>query len=241
MHIITNRMFPAFSSDIQNYRNWSIDYQIEAEAMQGLQPRVNLIIEEVADVIQDTRPLVVPMIWSMYGERLWDPQYGSVKPAVTISQSSIVYTRLDYNCTSSSRMGQIFEDSVTIPVRCAPCWEAYKRWGWELIESFYRALRALREAYDIHWQDKSDVLVRDWQEPCYRYVSKEQIRELVTYIEPYERYGEMVSQRKTKVNIQAEFVLPRTPEDEKNSGNCHVIEEEVIETVKKKIKRIRCV
>ena len=242
MRILVNTTFPAFNSDINNYQDWSMDYAIEAATMMGLQTRIEPILHEVAGVVAKTRPTVLPMLWSMYEERLWNPMYSCVLPSVSISQAAVTYSRTDWISSGSNRRGQIFEDTVTIPVNCHPCWETYKRWGWVMIEDFYRALRALREAYDIEWKDISEVEVDgNWRMPKYRYISKGPIAELITHIEPTDRYGEEITTRTTNMVILAEFALPNTPEAERNSANCHVIEEEVEQTVIKKVRRISCV
>ena len=240
--IIIGDTYPALTSGIRNAREWSMNYAMEAGAMLAIQSRLQPVIYEVAQIVASTHPTVLPMTWSTYPERLWAPAWGYCRPCVTLNQSNISYTKLDYRCVSGDRMGEIFRDSTTITIKCEPSWETYKRWGWVMIEDFYRALRALRYAYDIDWEDISEVQTQyAWMGLSYRYVSKKPIETLVTRIEETEQYGEMISERKTEIKLWAEFCLPNTPEDQQDNANCHVVEEEVTETVKKKVKRIKCV
>lgn len=239
--IVTNDTLPALSADIRMHHGWAMDYLAEAAAMTAIQNKIMPVVHEVGQIIAGTRPLVVPMIWSTYPERLWDPKFGCIKPCVTVPVTHVSWNKTDWKSNRSGGF-EILKDAVTIHVVCEPCWEAYKRWGWEMIDSFYSALRALRYAYDIKWEDISEVKsAHFWQQLKYHYISKSPIEEIITPIEEVEQYGETINQRITKIRVAAVFTLPNTPENERNAANCHVVEEEVEETVKKKIRRIKCV
>ena len=238
--VVTHDVNPALTADIRMHQTWAMDYMTEASAMTAIQNKIMPVVHEVGQTIARTRPLVVPMIWSMYPERLWDPQFGCVKPCVTVPVTHVSWVKTDWK-SSQGHGFEITRDCVTIHVVCEPCWEAYKRWGWEMIESFYAALRALRHAYDIEWEDISEVkTTSSWQQLKYHYVSKAPIEEILTPIEEIEMYGEILDKRRTKVMIAAVFTLTNTPESEKDSANCHVVEEEIEETVKRKVRRMKC-
>lgn len=242
MKIVKGNTFPALYSSIRSRRRNAADNTVMADVMSQLQPKLEPIIHDVSTIIAATRPLVVPMTWSLYPERLWDPNYNCVEPCITINQSHVGWSYTDSMWHSDDSMSEILKDSATIYAQCSPCWNTYKRWRWELIESFYTAMRVVKYAYDIDWRDDSTTQTRyEWEPLKYLYGSKKPIETIETRINDVKRYDEWLTHRETKVFLYFEFTLPNTPEKENSASNCHVVEEEITETITRKVKRMKCV
>ena len=204
---------------------------------------VGATIERLAPVIAATKPLVVPMEWNPYKERLWDESYGRCKPAVTIRESGVswsvdeVYDPGQY----PSNIVEILKVETTIYCVCEPCWEAYKRWGTEIIDSFYRAMRAMREAYGLTWLDYSKVKTTySFESVELRYLSNEPVATYEYPISEIEKYGKTYTRQVNNIKVAFNMTIPNTPESERDNANCHVVEEVVEVTERRKVKHLKC-
>jgi hypothetical protein len=222
-------------------RSAAMDKLKRADFMSIFSPKVKSVIEELAAIINATHPLQVPMVWSIYPERIWE----SAVPCLEINPRYIdpYVNEVKYCQDHHSSIDTILGANVTLTINCAPCWETYKRWGTVILGDFYKAMRAVRAHYGFNlWDDNSEPSVK-WGNPRYIYTSPAK-RPLVTLAVPLpdtvERYGIKYNQQLLNVKVSFHFEMPATPESELNSANCHVVEEEVQVTVTRKVKTLKC-
>jgi hypothetical protein len=223
----------------------AMDKLKKADFMSAFAPSVMGFLKELGSVINGTRPLQVPMSWSFYYERVWDPRYVSTKPCMEINPRYLdpYYTDVKYIGDIHSSIEEILNGRLIITVNCEPCWETYKRWGSAILDDFYKAMRAVRAHYGFDkWDDNSEPTVK-WGNPKYIYSSPRR-QPLVTLTQDLQRviemYGERYTQQTLEICVTFHFEMPATPESELNSANCHVVEEEVQETVTRKVKTLKC-
>lgn len=244
--VLSSHSNEAFAYEIASAEEYTSTNEASVAAMLEIRPFVKSTILDIATLIESTYPLVIPMVWSMYQERLWDPNYSHLASCVRVP---VYYTSwsIDNALFANKSNGNntdtiIFEDSATICITSAPCWEAFKRWGDEITESFYRALRAVRNEYSIDWEDHSETTVSSsYGTPKYRYYSAKPIVQMTRTIAGVKMpYGGAVSERKTSIKVVATLEIPMPPESEVNAANCRVVEEEVTQTVIKRVRRIKC-
>lgn len=204
---------------------------------------VSATVERLAPVIASTRPLVVPMEWSLYPKRLWDESHGRCKPAVTIQESGISWSVEDVYDPGPypSHIVEILKVETTIYCVCEPCWEAYKRWGTEIIDSFYRAMRAMREAYGLTWLDYSKVKTTySFESVELRYLSNEPVATYEYPISEIEKYGKTYTRQVNNIKVAFNMTIPNTPESERDNANCHVVEEVIEVTETRRVKHLKC-
>lgn len=232
---------PVFSEDIQSNRVYAISQQVRSDAMVQTAGPVTEIINLVAGIIDLTRPVQLPMTWSIYPERIWQPY--NVESVITLNPSRTSWTEI--NCVYVPGAGhrpiqEVTKAAVVIFVSCEPSWQTYRRWSSVIIDDFYKSARAVRDYFDIRWEDISKTQQVSWGEIEFRYVSIDPIRVIKTEIPECDRYGEIITERETEVRVQFSLTIPNFPDDQKNAANCHVIEEEVTTTSTRKVKRLRC-
>ncbi len=230
-----------FSYEIQSARVYAATQVVKADIMVGTAPAVLDIMHLVADVIGRTKPVQLPMTWSMYNERIWREE--SVEPVISIHPGRVAWNDIDcvYAGNAGHRpMQEVTKAAVTIHVSCEPSWETYRRWSSVIIDDFYKAVRAARDYFGINWEDISKTQNVSWGEVEFRYISKEPVSVIRQGIEEIERYGELIRERVTDVYLHFALTIPNFPDDKKSAANCHVIEEEVTVTSTKKVKRLRC-
>ena len=231
---------PVFSYDINYGRVHAIDCTKRADAMVETAGHVVDTMHLLGSVIARTRPVELPMTWSLYTERIWSQ---NTEPVVTIMPGRVSWDAIEYAYVPGSGgrpIDQITKAAVVIYVTCEPCWETYRRWSSIIIDDFYRSMRAVRDYFEIKWEDISKTQDVTWGEVEFRYVSKEPITVIRQDIPPCDWYGEIISVRTTNVRVHFALTIPNFPDDQKNAANCHVIEEEVTVTSKRKVKRLRC-
>ena len=240
MEILTQRDRLPFDTEIKTKRTDARQNVLHAAVMEQLQPKVMGVAAQVADVVAHTKPVVLPMTWSKYPERLWDPEYNLVAPCVVVPVTRMYWTYTNWVYGVDHEMAQIVADTVTIHAVSEPSWETFRRWGDTIVERFYTAMRAARMAWNIKWRDYSRTRSRYESENLnFSYVSKEPITTIVTPITPIEEYGRIYELRETRVVLGFTLALPNTPEGA-SMPSCHVVEEIVEVTEKKKVKRISC-
>ena len=229
---------PVFSYDINYRRNHAIDCTKRADAMVETAGRVVDVMHLLGSVVARTRPVELPMTWSISPERIWSQ---NVQPVVTINPNRVNWDDIEYAYNDgSTHIEQITKAAVVIYVTCEPCWEAYRRWSSIIIDDFYKAMRAVRDYFDIKWEDISKTQNVTWGEIEFRYISKAPITVIRQDIPPCNYYGNTVNERETDVRVHFSLTIPNFPDDQKNAANCHVIEEEVTTTSTRKVKRLRC-
>ena len=205
------------------------------------------VYQRVAELIDGTRPVQVPMVWSTYyPERVWAAgTQSNAVPCLRVpnTYADITMTDTTYSHSRHSPIDTILEASTDIMVLCEPCWETYKRWSTVIIDDFYKAMRAVKEAYGIKkWRDASTPKVQ-YGNPHYTYMlQKGDWLETVSkkMDNPLERYGERIMHQRLNVGIIFRLEIPTPPAEERNLANCHVVEEKVTETVTRSVKSVRC-
>ena len=227
---------PVFSYDINYNRNHAVDCTKRADAMVETAGSVVDAMHLLGSIIARTRPAELPMTWSMYPERIWSQ---NTMPVVTINPNRVSWVDIE-RANNVGHIEQITKAAVTICVSCEPCWETYRRWSSVIIDDFYKSMRAVRDYFGINWEDVSRTQDVSWGEVEFRYISKEPISVIRQDIPQCNYYGDIINKRVTEVRAHFALAIPNFPDDQKNAANCHVIEEEVIVTSKKKIKRLRC-
>ena len=229
---------PVFSYDINYRRNHAIDCTKRADAMVETAGRVVDAMHLLGSVVASTRPVELPMTWSIYPERIWSQ---NAKPVVTITPNRVNWDDIEYVYSEgSSHIEQIIKAAVVIYVTCEPSWEAYRRWSSVIIDDFYKSMQAVRKYFNINWEDISKTQDVTWGEVEFRYLSKEPITIIRQDIPRCNYYGDIINERVTEVRVHFALTIPNFPDDKKSAANCHVIEEEVTVTSTKKVKRLRC-
>ena len=229
-----------FSYEVNSNRAYATSQIVKADVMVETAGCVMDVMHLVAGIIQRAKPTQLPMIWSKYRENIWRVE--NVEPVVTIHPNRVVWndTTCVYSPGSFSSIQEVIKAGVVIHVTCEPCWETYRRWSSVIIDDFYKAARAVRDYFDINWEDVSKTQDVTWGEVEFRYLSKEPIHIIRQEIPSRNYYGETVDQRVTEVRVHFALTIPNFPDDQKDAANCHVIEEEVTVVSKKKVKRLRC-
>ncbi len=229
-----------FSYEVNSNRSYAASQVVKADVMVNTAGCVMDVMHLVASVIRKTNPTQLPMVWSKYHEKVWRVE--NVEPVVTIHPNRVVWNDVNcsYNRGSFTSIQEVLKAGVVIYVTCEPCWETYRRWSSVIIDDFYKAARAVRDYFGINWEDVSKTQDVSWGEVEFRYVSKEPITVIRQEIPSQEYYGEIVDQRVTEVRVHFALTIPNFPDSQKDAANCHVIEEEVTVTSKKKVKRLRC-
>ena len=227
------------------YRNRAMDELKRADFMFLFSRDVSEYCREMASVVDATRPLQVPMTWSMYPERIWHPNHCPAVPCLRIEPRYLEANldRVSYATGTHSPINEILECKLTVIAHCEPCWNAYKRWGTALLDSFYAAMRGVRAHLGFErWIDLSEPTSR-YGNVKYLYETPKSARHIITkpLPQPVRAYGEEEYDRRLAITFGFCFTVPTAPEDEQNSANCHVVEEEVTETVTRRIKRMKCV
>jgi hypothetical protein len=242
MEIVRKRETRPFAYEVREQHSLSRSAAERAMIMSSLSEKVMPTVERLADVIAATRPMALPMTWSMYPNKLWEPEVagGRCVRTVTIPLNLIYWTPEGYTTGDMGHLKDVYEDKVVIMVRSEPCWEAYHRWSSCIIENFYDAMRAVREEFELDWTDLTKAEAEySWDNLVFKYLSKTPVFEMSVPIEEVTRYGESYFSRKTRVFVMFELQVPNTPEGYVGPG-CHVVEEKVEKTVVKTIRRIRC-
>lgn len=195
----------------------------------------------IADIIESTRPTRLPMVWSMYPERLWDPEY-CCKPTVTIPTAAISSHYWDVVYGERDKPLLIETSKTTIYVECLPPWNAYSRWSSVIIDDFYRAMRAVRNEFGVEWDDRSKARVtRSWEKVTLRYFSKDPLW-ITTMSLPkpvVSQYGTKHYEITDKISIAFSMEIPESP-DGKNMPGCHIVEEVETRVVTEKVRRMKC-
>jgi len=244
MNSVLNNEQPMTYS-ISYERTAAADRMKKADFMSLVRPSVHRFCIDLARIIDATNPIQVPMVWSMYPERVWNPIGCPAVPCMKINPKYTDVTMLAtlYGSGMHSPIEAILRARTTITIVCEPCWESYKRWGSAMIEDFYKAMRAVRAEYKIDkWDDNSETLVK-WGEPKYIYSSplnKPMRVETFLLDVPVVKHGEEYKEQQIEMGVSFYFQMPATPEKDKDSANCHVVEEEVTETVTKIVKKMKC-
>lgn len=214
----------------------------KAEVMTMLQGKLPAYVEQIADVIAATRPLQLPMTWTLYENLLWKPEAegGRCLPVVTISNTHVAWDAREYKTGRAGFIETVLADRVTISVESSPAWETYYRWSSGIIDSFYAAMRAVREAFEVDWRDISTTeSTYSYEKLSYTYISKKPLWTLFTPIEEVERYGERYTKRQTDIVVRFSLEIPQPPEGYVGQ-NCYVVEEESTVTTTKKVRKMRC-
>lgn len=223
----------------------AMDRMKKADFMVAFAPSIKEFCKEVASIIDALNLVQIPMTWSMYPDRVWNPMGCPAVPCVKIdpTYSDILILSQAYEEAPHSPIKAFFRGRYTLTVMCEPCWESYKRWGDIIVEDFFKAMLAVKQHYGFSkWNDGSEPSVR-YGDPKYIYSSPID-RPLkvarIPFIEPVNKYGELIDEQVVEMGVSFYLQLPATPEKDKNSANCHVVEETVTETVTKTVKRIKC-
>lgn len=242
---------PAYHSDIKYAETVISDASLKIATMKRLAPYADEVFVDIAALVADTRPTVLPMTWtsSVAAERLlWlTGDQGRAHSTVTLRRTDISFSESGWVRDSSGNTLAISEVNSTILVRCEPGWETWRRWSTVILEDFYRAMRAVRSFYHIDWLDQSKAESRyDWDNLGLRYSSREPLLDIKTPL-PHpvvQWYDKSIvvdtCQFKVNVTFMLEFPNPPAGADTKQIGACHSVEEEVVTTTTKKVRRMSC-
>jgi len=194
----------------------------------------------IARVIDKTRPLCVPMTWSMYPERIWNPNYqAAAVPCLSINPA---FASIMVTDSSWERCGVecvIHEAMTIIDVRCEPSIETHYRWGNPLMSSFFTAMRAVKERYNIKkWEDCSRLNVSSYENVALVFKTSRQAVP-ITFVSHAAGYKQTM-----KVGIEFSYVLPMSSNAIEGKvtrtlgSECSYIEEDV--TITKRVKKLVC-
>jgi hypothetical protein len=245
--IITNDMARVFDYEIRRDRIQAREDNLRADHMADLGPMLANVIDELARVVERTRPTVLPMTWTSYSNKLpllWVPEpLGMARPTVTLPLNRISWSASGIYRNADSVPVEITGSSVTLCVISEPCWSTYKRWSSVIIDDFYRAMLAVRRHWGVEWRDISKVKTEySWDSISMRYQTRKPVHAInVPVSEHVDRYsGEVRTFARAEVFVYFALDIPTPPEAEKNAANCHVVEETVTVTTTKKVKTLKC-
>lgn len=240
--IIKTQNKPLFDYEITGLKNSNRLQVLWMERMGAIKPFVLEQVIFISEVIENTRPTRLPMVWSMYPERLWDPKY-CCEPTVTISMAKVSSTYYEVIYGDNDLPLGIDSTRTTIYVTCEPTIEAYRRWSSVIIDDFYRAMRAVRNAFSVGaWYDRSKTRVtHSWERVTLRYISRSDLivmkKSRPTPI--VDAWGGTYSETEDHVQIVFELQIP-DDRGEKQASGCRVVE--VVETrmVTERVRKIAC-
>lgn len=220
------------------------NYQKRAMMMVTARQDIGRFVRQVAGEIARTRPVVLPMTWSLYPERLWDESHSYVKPCLTIRPDLVDFS-IDKTADATGRYPtrylEIINAKATVNVTCEPCWEAWKRWSSVIIDDFHKGMDAVRDRWGLKWRDWSKTTSElKWENLEYRYKSQTPATVFSYPIAEVEEWGAKYNAQTVEVYVNFTLGVPRTPEEERLSGGCTTVEEEVTTTTTKTVVRVKC-
>lgn len=235
---MSNRLFDYELLGLKNSNRLSTLWMERLESIRQFVMERAIIL---SDIIEGTHPTRLPMVWSIYPERLWDTDHCCL-PTVTVPISginsnyfSVVYGESDYPL-------MIETSRTTIYVECCPSWETYRRWSSVIIDDFYCAMRAVREAFNVKWDDRSKTRVtRSWEQVTLRYFSEEPLWTMRKSLPKpiVDRYGSQYKETIDNVSVVFSLEIPDAPDGATTPG-CHIVEEVETRVVTEKVRKMKC-